>query len=84
VQVAPAAGGVAGAAPATRHAQTGAMQQRTFSGSGTDEDIVVSSSRAYVSALNKMIGCDALSDLVRAMRSFAHSSCSRSRVRARI
>jgi 2-isopropylmalate synthase len=40
----------------THHAQTGALQQRTFSGSGTDEDIVCSSTRAYVSALNKMIG----------------------------
>ena len=29
---------------------------RTFSGSGTDEDIVCSSTRAYVSALNKLIG----------------------------
>lgn len=31
------------------------MTQRSFSGSGADEDIVVSSARAYVSALNKMI-----------------------------
>eukprot|EP00775_Hariotina_reticulata_P011414 gene11414-11561_t len=30
--------------------------QRTFSGQGADEDIVVSSARAYVAALNKMIG----------------------------
>jgi 2-isopropylmalate synthase len=29
--------------------------QRTYSGSGADEDIVMSSARAYVSALNKMI-----------------------------
>jgi 2-isopropylmalate synthase len=60
VQVAAAAdapgGAAAAAATSTRHAQTGAMQQRTFSGSGTDEDIVCSSTRAYVSALNKMIG----------------------------
>jgi hypothetical protein len=33
----------------------GGMTQRSFSGSGADEDIVVSSARAYVSALNKMI-----------------------------
>eukprot|EP01024_Parvocaulis_polyphysoides_P023093 TRINITY_DN2136_c0_g1_i4.p1 TRINITY_DN2136_c0_g1~~TRINITY_DN2136_c0_g1_i4.p1 ORF type:complete len:377 (-),score=52.01 TRINITY_DN2136_c0_g1_i4:232-1362(-) len=36
------------------------MVERTFSGSGADEDIVVSSARAYISALNKMIsfvGC---------------------------
>jgi len=31
-------------------------KQRTFSGTGADEDIVVSSARAYVGALNKMIG----------------------------
>jgi 2-isopropylmalate synthase len=30
--------------------------QRSFSGSGADEDIVVASVRAYVTALNKMIG----------------------------
>ncbi|EFN59861.1 hypothetical protein CHLNCDRAFT_133663 [Chlorella variabilis] len=34
----------------------GGRTQRSFSGSGADEDIVVSSARAYVSALNKMIG----------------------------
>ncbi|KAL4429865.1 hypothetical protein ABPG77_010982 [Micractinium sp. CCAP 211/92] len=33
----------------------GGKTQRSFSGSGADEDIVVSSARAYVSALNKMI-----------------------------
>lgn len=33
------------------------VQLRTFSGSGTDEDIVCSSTRAYVNAINKMIGC---------------------------
>jgi 2-isopropylmalate synthase len=30
--------------------------QRSFSGSGADEDIVVASVRAYTAALNKMIG----------------------------
>ena len=39
------------------NAQTGAVMSRTFSGSGTDEDIVCSSTRAYVSALNKLLGC---------------------------
>eukprot|EP00878_Enallax_costatus_P002823 GHUV01003015.1.p1 GENE.GHUV01003015.1~~GHUV01003015.1.p1 ORF type:complete len:319 (+),score=76.79 GHUV01003015.1:136-957(+) len=34
----------------------GGKVQRTFSGQGADEDIVVSSARAYVGALNKMIG----------------------------
>lgn len=33
----------------------GGKTQRQFSGTGADEDIVVSSARAYVSALNKMI-----------------------------
>ena len=33
----------------------GGKTQRSYSGSGADEDIVVSSARAYVSALNKMI-----------------------------
>jgi 2-isopropylmalate synthase len=33
----------------------GGRTQRTFSGSGADEDIVTSSARAYVSAMNKMI-----------------------------
>ncbi|KAJ6790593.1 putative 2-isopropylmalate synthase A [Iris pallida] len=38
------------------HASTGDNIRRTFSGSGADMDIVVASVRAYVSALNKMIG----------------------------
>ena len=33
----------------------GGKTQRSYSGSGAHEDIVVSSARAYVSALNKMI-----------------------------
>lgn len=33
----------------------GGSTQRTFSGSGANEDIVVASARAYVSALNKLI-----------------------------
>lgn len=33
----------------------GKTQQRTFSGNGADDDIVVSSVRAYVSAMNKLI-----------------------------
>ncbi|KAL8140279.1 hypothetical protein V2J09_006300 [Rumex salicifolius] len=38
------------------HALTGESVQRTFSGSGSEMDIVVSSVRAYLSALNKMLG----------------------------
>ncbi|CAI5521853.1 unnamed protein product [Closterium sp. Naga37s-1] len=37
------------------HSQHGSIE-RTFSGSGADEDIVVSSARAYISAVNKMLG----------------------------
>jgi len=36
--------------------ESGLKYDRTFSGSGTDTDIVVSSVRAYINALNKMIG----------------------------
>ncbi|PNW81754.1 hypothetical protein CHLRE_06g258733v5 [Chlamydomonas reinhardtii] len=39
----------------SEHAALGTVQ-RQFSGSGANEDIVVASARAYVSALNKMIG----------------------------
>ncbi|XP_010931990.1 2-isopropylmalate synthase A [Elaeis guineensis] len=38
------------------HALTGEPVHRTFSGSGAAMDIVVSSVRAYISALNKMLG----------------------------
>ncbi|TQE02271.1 hypothetical protein C1H46_012142 [Malus baccata] len=38
------------------HAQTGESVQRTFSGIGAGMDIVVSSVKAYIGALNKMIG----------------------------
>ncbi|XP_077225726.1 2-isopropylmalate synthase A-like [Tasmannia lanceolata] len=38
------------------HALTGETVHRTFSGTGAGMDIVVSSVRAYVSALNKMLG----------------------------
>ncbi|KAK9842718.1 hypothetical protein WJX74_001303 [Apatococcus lobatus] len=38
----------------TTNAQ-GRQSQRTFSGSGADEDIVVASARAYVSGLNKLV-----------------------------
>ncbi|CAN6448889.1 unnamed protein product [Victoria cruziana] len=39
----------------TTHALTGEKIHRTFSGSGAEVDVVVSSVRAYVSALNKML-----------------------------
>ena len=34
----------------------GPKQQRSFTGTGTDDDIIVASARGYVSALNKLIG----------------------------
>lgn len=40
----------------TMHAQTGKPVLRTFSGTGASMDVVVSSVRAYISALNKMLG----------------------------
>ena len=36
-------------------AQTGVSKDRKFSGAGSDTDIIVSSARAYVSALNKLL-----------------------------
>ena len=36
--------------------QTGSEFERKFSGTGSDADIVISSARAYVQALNKMLG----------------------------
>ncbi|XP_075523688.1 LOW QUALITY PROTEIN: 2-isopropylmalate synthase A-like [Primulina tabacum] len=41
--------------PAT-HASTGQTVNRAFSGTGADMDIVISSVRAYVGALNKLLG----------------------------
>ncbi|KAK3281119.1 2-isopropylmalate synthase 2, chloroplastic [Cymbomonas tetramitiformis] len=38
------------------NAQTGNIVERSFSGSGSDTDIVNASVRAYINALNKMIG----------------------------
>lgn len=40
----------------------GRKAQRSFTGQGADEDIVVASARAYVSALNKMIPFLSISD----------------------
>lgn len=38
------------------HVLSGETVQRTFSGTGAHMDIVVSSVRAYIGALNKMLG----------------------------
>jgi len=37
------------------HSQSGQLKNRSFSGSGSDTDIMTSSARAYVSALNKLL-----------------------------
>ena len=37
------------------HSQSGVFKNRKFSGSGSDTDIITSSARAYVSALNKLL-----------------------------
>ena len=37
------------------HSQSGQLENRSFSGSGSDTDIMTSSARAYVSALNKLL-----------------------------
>lgn len=37
------------------HSQSGKLEARKFSGSGSDTDIMISSARAYVSALNKLL-----------------------------
>lgn len=75
VQIAPGRGPAANVNGAL-HAQTGAVTARTFSGSGTDEDIVCSSARAYVSALNKMIGWSAQSAAPSAAKQAAAQSSS--------
>merc|ERR1712176_873227 len=36
------------------HSQSGQLEARKFSGSGSDQDIMTSSARAYFSALNKL------------------------------
>ena len=41
------------------HSQSGLSKNRKFSGSGSDTDIITSSARAYVSALNKLLNWNA-------------------------
>ena len=41
------------------HSQSGQFKNRKFSGSGSDTDIMTSSARAYVSALNKLLSWNA-------------------------
>jgi 2-isopropylmalate synthase len=53
VTIAPKAGGPNDLS--AMNAQTGIFKNRKFSGAGSDTDIVVSSARAYVSAINKLL-----------------------------
>lgn len=41
------------------HSQFGVYKNRQFSGSGSDTDIITSSARAYVSAVNKLLSWNA-------------------------
>ena len=40
---------------ASMHSRLGASRERKFTGSGSDTDIIVSSARAYTSAINKLL-----------------------------
>jgi len=53
VSIAPISGGPNDSP--SMHSQTGLNRDRKFSGSGSDTDIITSSARAYVSALNKLL-----------------------------
>lgn len=53
VQITPIDGGVND--NYSLHSQSGVSRNRKFSGTGSDTDIVTSSARAYVSALNKLL-----------------------------
>ena len=56
VSISPVQGGPNDSASAAKqNVQTGLRRDRTFSGSGSDTDIVTSSARAYISALNKLL-----------------------------
>ncbi|TKY50577.1 2-isopropylmalate synthase 2 [Spatholobus suberectus] len=48
--------GESGTSTSTTHALTGETVLRTFSGTGAGMDVVVSSVKAYIAALNKMLG----------------------------
>eukprot|EP00898_Chlorokybus_atmophyticus_P002100 jgi/Chlat1/2891/Chrsp2S04657 len=64
------------AATMSTHAQTGVAVQRSFSGSGASPDIVVASARAYVSALNKMIGFSAANNATGASKQNSRDNAS--------
>lgn len=53
VSIVPREGGINSSV--SMNAQSGQLHERKFSGSGSDTDVVVSSARAYTSALNKLL-----------------------------
>jgi 2-isopropylmalate synthase len=55
VTIAPRSGGPNDVVNWQQSSQTGISRNRKFSGSGSDTDIITSSARAYVSALNKLL-----------------------------
>lgn len=55
VTISPVQGGPNDTETGKQNVQTGLRMERTFSGSGSDTDIVTSSARAYISALNKLL-----------------------------
>jgi 2-isopropylmalate synthase len=55
VVIVPNEGGPNDEAGKATDAQTGLMKNRKFSGAGSDTDIITSSARAYISAINKML-----------------------------
>jgi 2-isopropylmalate synthase len=55
VTIAPKSGGPHDNNVVSIHSQLGATRHRSFSGTGSDNDIITSSARAYTSALNKLL-----------------------------
>lgn len=55
VVIVPNEGGPNDAAGKSTDVQTGLTRNRRFSGAGSDTDIITSSARAYISAINKML-----------------------------
>ncbi len=58
----------------------GRQFQRVFSGNGADEDVVVGSARAYISALNKLISYSSASSQVSAGQEAGNGAHAQQRV----
>eukprot|EP00899_Mesostigma_viride_P020631 jgi/Mesvir1/2856/Mv13943-RA.1 len=50
------------------HAQSGTVSARSWSGTGASEDVVVASARAYINALNKLVGHTAAGNAIAGTR----------------